>query len=53
MVKFSEFYGPERQRELLQEAKNRRFSQVALANQPNQPNHTTQENKMVSRIASS
>ena len=49
MIKFSEFYGPERQRELLPEAKNRRFSQAALADQHN---HTSkEENKMYSRIS--
>ena len=49
MIKFSEFYGPERQQELLQEAKNRRFSQAALADQHN---HTSkEENKMYSRIS--
>lgn len=31
MVKFSEFYGPERQRELLQEADNQRLIEAALA----------------------
>ena len=49
MIKFSEFYGPERQRELLPEAKNRRFSQGYLADQHN---HTSkEENKMYSRIS--
>jgi hypothetical protein len=49
MIKFSEFYGPERQQELLPEAKNRRFSQAALADQHN---HTSkEENKMYSRIS--
>jgi len=43
MIKFSEFYGPERQRELLQEAKNQRFNQHNCSSK--------EENKMYSKIS--
>lgn len=50
MMRFSEFYGPERQRELLSEAKNQRLIRAATANQ--QPwLMALKENKMYRKIA--